>query len=522
MSFLHHDGTSAAAIRAVDWESTPLGPMNEWPALLRHMLPVLLASAGPKLLLWGPELITFHNDAYLPLLGALGCGIGRPYRELRSDIWPALGQHIEAAYAGSSRLIEDSGGTTWRKGYAEPIHGTLCYTPVMDEEGQVHGVWGDVYDTSAQHHVRATLRRENERLYSLFAHAPFLVAFGWLPEFRLEYVNPAFSRFYGDRPLVGRTVAEAIPEAAEQGFTALLEHVAATGEPWVGQNIELNVSNDPDRPPDQRWLDFIYQPMLDENRHPTGIICFGYDVTEHQLARERADQLHVQLLHTSRVNAMGTMAMTLAHELNQPLTAAANFLAAARRFGEATSLDDDVRSALSHSESQIQRAGQIIRRIRNMVAAGAAKREPVDVRDAVTRSRALLESSGETGEIALDMHIAAGAERVLADQVQLEQILLNLLRNAEEASEDGRPAKVKVTAEPAGESVRISVRDCGAGIEPHRLETLFDALQPSSSGGLGVGLSLCRTMVEAHGGRIWAAAAEGGGTTISFTLPSAG
>jgi C4-dicarboxylate-specific signal transduction histidine kinase len=216
------------------------------------------------------------------------------------------------------------------------------------------------------------------------------------------------------------------------------------------------------------------------------------------------------------------MAMTLAHELNQPLTAAANFLAAARRFGEASGLSDDVRSALSSSETQIQRAGQIIRRIRNMVAAGGAKREPVDVRDAVNLSRALLESSGGTGDIALDIQIAPGAGQVLADQVQLEQILLNLLRNAEEASDDARAAKVQVSADLLDGMVRISVRDRGVGIEPHRIDTLFDALQPSSSGGLGVGLSLCRTMVEAHGGRIWAAAAEGGGTTISFTLPALG
>ena len=521
MSVSPAGGVSAEAIRTFDWASTPLGPRESWPALLRTMLPVVLASAGPKLLLWGPELITFHNDAYLPLLGSIGCGIGRPFPELRADIWPHTGPYIEAALAGTGKLLQNNEGVTWRNGYAETVYVTLCYSPLVDEEGRTHGVLAEIYDMSRELFARDQLRDENERLYRLFGDAPFIMAYATVPDYRIQYANPAFSAFYGDRPLVGRTVAEALPEAAEQGFIPLLESVVASGEPLVGRNVEVLVQNEAGAPPIRRFVDFVYQPALNGRQEVTGLFCFGYEVTEHQLSRERAEQLHTQLLHTSRVNAMGTMAMTLAHELNQPLTAAANFLAAARRFTARSDFGEDVTSALTHSEGQIQRAGEIIRRVRNMVAAGAPKRETVQVEGAIARSIDLLRVSEETEGVGVDVQVRAGAERVVADQVQLEQILVNLLRNAADAIDGHDAARIAIEAARDGDMVRVSVRDQGTGIEASRAETLFEALQPSSRGGLGVGLSLCRTMVEAHGGRIWAESEVGTGTAISFTLPAA-
>jgi two-component system, LuxR family, sensor kinase FixL len=316
-----------------------------------------------------------------------------------------------------------------------------------------------------------------------------------------------------------RALADASPEAEAQGLVAPLHRVLAGGEPWIGSDVEFTVRNGCDGSPERRYVDFIWQATRDDTDSVTGLICFGYDVTGRQLARERADRLRAQLLHASRLNAMGTMAMTLAHELNQPLTAAANFLTAGQRFLSLGREQDEVEDLLRESERQIQRAGEIIRRMRALVSAGAAHRERVPLAAVVQRAVLLIEANCELNGQTIRTDIGDGAETVLADRVQLEQILLNLLRNAIHASAPGSPS-VAIDATLSGAMVQLSVRDRGTGIAPDRIAGLFDALQPSTSGGLGVGLSLCRTMVEAQRGRIWAEAPPDGGTIVHFTLPA--
>ncbi|HEX9954983.1 MAG TPA: ATP-binding protein [Allosphingosinicella sp.] len=499
-----------------------MGSPEGWPVSLRTLVRYMLASAGPKLLLWGPDFLTFHNDAYRTMLGVHGMGIGRRFAELRPDIWDFVRPHVEAAFNGESRLLIDHRGLSRRTGQDEIVYVTLCYTPVFDADGTVIAVLGDVYDTSPVHRARAQLMHENERLTEVFTRAPFLIAFSTAPDMRITYANDAFAAFYGNRPLAGLPVAEAIPEAVEQGFLAMLEHVYRTGEPWIGKNVPVTVRNPPDFADDLRYVDFIYQPLHEADGSVTGIACFGYDETENKRAQEHSVKLQTQLLHGARVNAMGTMAMTLAHELNQPLTAAANYLSVGTRLLASGAPQREVVDALTLVEEEIQRTGEIIRRIRDMVSAGRSRAESVSLHKALANAHALLSAGSETFRIEVEREIPDEAECVLFDRVQLEQILVNLLRNAAEASADAGAEAVRVTATRDKRMVTLRLRDWGRGIDPTRMPTLFEALQPVSATGLGMGLSLCRTMVEAHGGSIWAEAPEGGGTSIALTLPAAG
>ena len=515
-------GESADEIRSQDWSRSPIGAPDSWPIARQILLRMVLGSAGPKLLLCGHELIVLHNDAYRPFLGkAFAEAIGRPFRDLRHDIWPQIGPAIEAALAGTPQLLVDQRGTTLRNGYEEVAYGTLCYTPIRDERGDVVAVLAEVYETTPVLASRDRLQDENERFYGLFADAPMLLAYCSGPHSRFDHVNQAFAGLFNNRPLVGLRLADAIPEAAEQGFVDLVAGVYSTGTRWVGREVPALVRNGTDTEPRLHFLDFICQPSRDQAGHITGVAFFGYDVTDVQHGRERADKLQAQLLHAARLNAMGTMAMTLAHELNQPLTAAANFLSAARRLLAPDRPIGGLADLLDEAEQQVQRSGEIIRRIRASASTGTMHPERVKLADAVARAAGLLDANGALQDIAVEASIDPSAAEVLADRVQLEQILLNLLRNAVQASV-GRASSVVVASRAEGRMARIEVQDRGAGIPPDRVPTLFDALQPSTSGGLGVGLSVCRTMVEAQGGRIWTEAPREGGTVMVFTLPRTG
>ena len=240
-------------------------------------------------------------------------------------------------------------------------------------------------------------------------------------------------------------------------------------------------------------------------------------------ATERAMQLQAELQRAQTESAMGAMAATLAHELNQPLAAATNYLGACKRIGadlvpvQASKLI----KGIGEAEAQIHRAGEIIRYARQMVTSKAAQREPLSLGAAVSRMMEALRASGNSENLRLRMRIDPEADAVWANPIQLDQVLLNLLRNACQASAGGGRSAIQVSGRVEDDVTVVEVRDGGAGIPKDRLKTLFLASGPSSSGGLGLGLSISRAIVEAHGGRIWAANDPGGGARFSFTIARA-
>jgi signal transduction histidine kinase len=238
-------------------------------------------------------------------------------------------------------------------------------------------------------------------------------------------------------------------------------------------------------------------------------------------SQQRAMQLQSELNRVHTESAIGAMASILAHELNQPLAAASNYVTASRRLLEAGEglAKPKVVAAMGEAEGQIQRAGEIIRHARDLVRNAGAKREPASLRVMVARVSEVLRAGGIYDKGAIRTEIEPDADEVLANPVQVEQVLVNLLRNAWQASDD--EPDVLVRAAPSNGSTIIEVRDRGRGIPEDRLPDLFSVRGQSSQGGLGLGLSISRTIVEAHGGRIWAENRPGGGASIVFTMPRA-
>jgi two-component system sensor kinase FixL len=248
---------------------------------------------------------------------------------------------------------------------------------------------------------------------------------------------------------------------------------------------------------------------------------FIRDLSERQKTEARLQELQAELVHISRLTAMGEMASTLAHELNQPLSAITNYMKGSRRMLEDSTDERSmaIKKALDNAGEQALRAGQIIRRLRDFVARGESERRIENVSKLIEEASALALVGAKDQGVRVTFQLDRNCDLVLADKVQIQQVLLNLIRNAIEAMEGAARRELVVSTAPADDDmVRISVSDTGHGILPEVAEQLFQSFVTTKQHGMGVGLSISRTIVESHGGRITAGPNPSGGTIFSFTL----
>jgi two-component system sensor kinase FixL len=227
----------------------------------------------------------------------------------------------------------------------------------------------------------------------------------------------------------------------------------------------------------------------------------------------------------SRFTALGEMASTLAHEINQPLTAITNYLKGCRRILERMEGDTVpmLRDAVNEAGEQALRAGQVIRHLREFVARGESERHIENLPKLIEEASALSLVGAKEQGVRVTFEFDPRTPFVLADRIQIQQVLLNLIRNALEAMQETEHRELKVATRTVDEGhVELSVADTGPGLAPEVAAQLFQPFVTTKKHGMGVGLSICRTIVEAHGGKIWADSNQGVGTTFRFTLRSVG
>jgi two-component system sensor kinase FixL len=336
----------------------------------------------------------------------------------------------------------------------------------------------------------------------------------------VQSFNPAAERMFGHNAaeVIGQNVSSLMPSPYREEHDAYLARFLRTGEKriiGIGREV-LGQRKD--------GTIFPMELAVGEVRAEGQRLFAGFvrDVSARQRAEQRVQELQSELVHVSRLSAMGEMASALAHELNQPLTAAINYAEAARgvltrRLGEEAS---DIANLLEKTVQQANRAGQIIRRLRQFIAKGETERALEDLNVVVEEASALaLIGAGGKG-IAVRRHLEKGLPPLLLDKIQIHQVITNLIRNSIDALEGVQRREIIISTGRTGpRAVEIAIADTGPGLAPEIADRLFQPFVTTKPSGLGIGLSICRSIVDGHGGRLWASDNPDGGTIFHVSLP---
>ena len=316
---------------------------------------------------------------------------------------------------------------------------------------------------------------------------------------------------------IGRNVRSLMPQPYRNAHDGYLDHYKQTGEKRIIGIGRIVVGERKD------GSTFPMELAVGE-MHSSGARFFtGFvrDLTERQDTQQRLQELQAELMHISRLTALGEMASTLAHELNQPLSAIANYLKGGQRLLERATPDSArAAEAMDKAADQALRAGQIIRRLRDFVARGEGEREITSLTKLIEESSALALIGAKVHGVRVIYGFDPDVDVVMVDKVQIQQVTLNLIRNAIDAMMTSPLRQLRITTERAEEEgfAQVSVADTGPGLSPEIADRLFQPFMTTKSQGMGVGLSISRTIVEAHGGRIWVDSNPEGGATFHFTL----
>jgi two-component system sensor kinase FixL len=343
----------------------------------------------------------------------------------------------------------------------------------------------------------------------------------------IESFNPASEDMFGysEDEVFGKNIKVLMPESYQSEHDGFLARYLETGEKriiGIGREVTAQHKDGKVFP-----VEFAVGELEIEGQ--TKFTGFIRDIRrrreaedELRISQGRLKELESEFLHVSRLSAMGEMAATLAHELNQPLAAMVNYAQATRRLLESSSAEEAprLRDLMTKAAEQANRAGEIIRRLRRFVAQGETDRSRENVSDVVNEACALALVGARAEGIETTLALAADQPEVSMDRIQIQQVVVNLIRNSLDATIDQEKRAILIKTTIGEENtLEVSVADNGPGLDEEIAEKLFQPFNSSKTDGMGIGLSVSRTIIEQHGGRIWARPNDGGGVIFSFTLP---
>ena len=392
--------------------------------------------------------------------------------------------------------------------------------PIRDDSGRIARWYVLITDIEDRKRAEQALRESEARLRSVIDGIPGLVAVG-AANGEVETVNrPLFEYFgrslewiknWGTNDMVH---PEDRPRAAE-----VFKRAIASGIPF---NIEERLRRFDG---EYRWFETRGVPIRDDSGRIARWYVLLTDIEDRTRALARLEQMQSDFAHMNRVATMGQLTASITHEVNQPITAAVTYALAARRYLNADPPNfREVDDALSLIVKEGNRAGEVVERVRAFVKKVPVRKDAVAIDDAILEVIALTRTEAANNSVSVRTQFAEGLPRVQGDRVQLQQVMLNLIVNAIQAmsgiGKGARELQISIDAVPSEGGVRVGVRDTGPGLSPESLSSLFEPFYTTKPEGMGMGLTICRSIIEAHGGRLWAIPCEPQGALFQFTIPA--
>ncbi len=393
--------------------------------------------------------------------------------------------------------------------------GSGVFFAVLGIIGSVAGGWAVKRREEREASARV-LEERDAHLRSIFDTAPeAMIVIN--PGGIIQSYGLSAERMFGWRPseVLGRNISMLMPEPFRTQHDGYLQRYLSTGEKRIIGVGRIVVGERKDGSTFPMEL-AVGEVGSGGARFFTG---FVRDLTERQESEARVQELQAEVVHISRLSAMGEMASALAHELNQPLSAIANYLNGARRLMERSGNGDaKVTEAVEKASEQALRAGDIIRRLRDFLARGEGERSVESLSKLVHEACGLALVGAKEGGVDVRYQVDPHRDRVVVDRVQIQQVIVNLVRNALDAMRDCPRRVLNVSTSIDADMAMVTIADTGPGVDEATAGRLFQPFVTTKAQGMGVGLSICRTIVEAHGGRIWTDPHPGGGAVFHFTV----
>jgi two-component system sensor kinase FixL len=418
------------------------------------------------------------------------------------------GNYFDLSY----RLSKPLGVAHWVR-----LRGSL----VKDQKGLPRHLSGIVLDIDEEKQLEEALRTRERHLQSILETIPdaMIVIDG---NGIMQFFSSAAKRQFGysEQEAIGQNVSILMPNPDRSRHDGYLERYRSTGERHIIGIGRIVTGQRKDGTTFPMHLS-IGEMQSSGVPYFTG---FVRDLTEHQQTQARLHELQSELVHVSRLSAMGEMASALAHELNQPLAAISNYMKGSRRLLAATSDPNrsKIETALDRAAEQALRAGQIIRRLRDFVSRGESEKRVESLSKLIEEAGALGLTGAREQGVQLRFNLDPHHDLVLVDRVQIQQVLVNLFRNALEAmAQSARRELIASNTLAADDMIEVAVSDTGSGFQEDVKQNLFQTFFTTKETGMGVGLSISRSIIEAHGGSMWAEINPAGGATFRFTLPAA-